>query len=179
MNWFCPKIELFSCQKRSFYKILCKKKKQSFLNQKTKVLTRAKKCTFFKGVSPWIFSKNRTFPNGHFSQKSYQKRAFLILWKEKNDIKRKNWSFKKGQKNRHFPKGLLHGFCPKIEISLILVFTIIMSENIVFRYLWKKTIIFGPKNWSFNKGQKWTFFKGANSWILCKNRNISFCCFSL
>ena len=29
--------------------------------KKIEVLKRAKKWTFFKGVSPWILSKNRTF----------------------------------------------------------------------------------------------------------------------
>ena len=61
-------------------------------------LTMAEKYTFFREVSPWILSKNRTFSYRRFSQKSYQKRSFLILWKEKNDFKRKNRSFKKGQK---------------------------------------------------------------------------------
>ena len=34
----------------------------------------------------------------------------------------KNRSFKIGPKNRQFPKGLVHGFCPKIELSLFPVF---------------------------------------------------------
>ena len=55
--------------------------------EKIEVLTRAKKWTFFKGVSPWILSKNGTFSYWRFSQKSYQKTSFLILWKEKNDFK--------------------------------------------------------------------------------------------
>ena len=58
-----------------------------------KVLTRAKKWTYFEGVSPWILSKNRTFSYLRFSQKSYQKRPILILWKEKNDFKRKKLKF--------------------------------------------------------------------------------------
>ena len=29
---------------------------------------------------------------------------------------------KKGPKNGHFPKGLVHGFCPKIKISCMGVF---------------------------------------------------------
>ena len=37
-------------------------------------------------------------------------------------LSEKNESYKKGQKNGHFPKGLVHGFCPKIELSLIAVF---------------------------------------------------------
>ena len=64
-------------------------RKQSFLDQKIEVLRRAKRWTFSKGVSPWIFSKNPTFSNGRFSHKSYQKTSLLILWKEKNDCNRK------------------------------------------------------------------------------------------
>ena len=97
-------------------------RKQSFLDEKIEVLTRAKKWTYFKGVCPWILSKFRTFSYRRFLQKSYQKRSFLILRKEKNDFKRKKLKFLKGPKNGQFRKGLVGGFCPKIEISLIAVF---------------------------------------------------------
>ena len=53
-------------------------RKQSFLDQKIEVLTRARKWTFFKGVSPWILPKKRTFSYGRVSQKSYQKRLFFL-----------------------------------------------------------------------------------------------------
>ena len=77
------------------------------------------KWTFLKGVSPWILSKNGTFSYRRFSQKSYQKRSFLTLWKEKNDFKRRKLKFEKGPKYGDFLKGLVHGFCPNIELSLI------------------------------------------------------------
>ena len=107
-------------RKKSFFDIL--DRKQSFLVQKIDVLRRAKKWTLFKGVSPSILSKNRTFSYRRFSQKSYQKRSFLTLWKEKNDFKRRKLKFEKGPKYGHFPKGLVHGFCPKIELSLFAFF---------------------------------------------------------
>ena len=44
---------------------------------------------FSKGDSSWILSKLRTFPGRSFSGKLFQKRLFLVLWKEKNDFKRK------------------------------------------------------------------------------------------
>ena len=78
--------------------------------------------TFSKRVSSWIWSKNRTFSYGRFSQKTYQKTSLLILWKEKNDCNRKKLKFSKGPKNGHFPMGLVHGYCPKIKISLIAFF---------------------------------------------------------
>ena len=50
--------------------------------------------------------------------------------------------FKQEPKNGHFLKGLVHGYCPKIEISLIAVFSrnyvrkhrfsIFMKENNYF-----------------------------------------------
>ena len=92
------------CQKRSFLDIL--NRKRSFLDQKIEILTRTKKWTFFKGVSPWILFKNRTFSFFLFSQKFYQKTSFLILWKEKNDFKWKKFKFKKRPMKRTFSKGV-------------------------------------------------------------------------
>ena len=61
-------------------------KKTIIFRPKIEVLTMAKKCTFFREVSPWILSKNRTFSYRRSLQKPYQKTSFLILWKQKNDI---------------------------------------------------------------------------------------------
>ena len=49
-------------------------------------------------------------------------------------------------------------FVQKSNFFLSTFFTENMSEKIVFRYLWKKTIIFKTKNWSFIKGQKMDIF---------------------
>ena len=68
---------------------------------------------FQKGVSPWILSKNRTVSYRCFSQNFFQKRSFLILWKEKNNFKKKK---------DIFHKGLVHGLWPKIELFLICLF---------------------------------------------------------
>ena len=46
-------------KKTSFFDIY--ERKQLFLDQKIEVLTRAKKVTFFKGVSPWIFFQKSNF----------------------------------------------------------------------------------------------------------------------
>ena len=43
-------------------------------------------------------SKNGTFCYRRFLQKSYQKRSFLILWKERMMLRGKKWGFKKSQK---------------------------------------------------------------------------------
>ena len=86
--------------------------------------------------------------------------------------------FWKGPKNGHFPKGLVHDFVQKSKFLLSVVFTEIMPEKIVFRYLWKKRMILGRKNWSLKKGQKMDISKGVSPWILSKNWIFSYRCFS-
>ena len=97
-------------------------KKRMILRGKNWSFKRGQKLTFSKGVSPWILSKNRTFSLRRISEKSYQKRWFLILRKEKNDVKRKKLKFFKGPKNKLFLRGSVHGFCPKIELIIIAFF---------------------------------------------------------
>ena len=64
---FVQKSNSQLCQKKSFLNIL--NRKQAFLGQKIEVLKRTEKWTFFKEVSPWILSKNRSFSYLPFSQK--------------------------------------------------------------------------------------------------------------
>ena len=96
---FCPNIEdfLIGVFHRSYFRkdriFKLWKEKNDFNRKKNEILKRAKKWTFSKRVSLWILSKNRTFSCRRFSQKSYQKRSFLILWKEKNDFKWKKLRF--------------------------------------------------------------------------------------
>ena len=47
------------------------------------VLTKAKKWTIFKGVCPWIFSKNQTFFYRRFTQNFCQKRSFFDILNRK------------------------------------------------------------------------------------------------
>ena len=59
----CFSVKLW--QKTSFFDIY--ERKQLFLDQKIEVLTRPKKVTFFKGVSPWIFFQKLNFFSWAFS----------------------------------------------------------------------------------------------------------------
>ena len=56
------------------------------LRPNSAVLTRAKKWTFFKGVSPWFLSKNRTFSYRCFSQKLCHKRSFFNILERKQSF---------------------------------------------------------------------------------------------
>ena len=58
-----------------------------------------------------------------------------------------------------FKKGVVHGFCGKIELSLIAVFTEIMSEKIVFCYfLQRKQSFLDPKIEVLTRGLKMDIF---------------------
>ena len=61
-----------------------KKRKEYFLDHKRKVLKNCKKSTFYKGVSPWLLSKNRPFSQFFFGPKKARKKFFFIFWIEKN-----------------------------------------------------------------------------------------------
>ena len=78
------------------------------------------------------FVQNSNFFYRRFSKKSYQKRSFLILWKEKNDFKRKKLKVYKGPKNGHFPKGLVLGFCSEMEPEIVCFFLRKLCQKMIF-----------------------------------------------
>ena len=51
-------------------------KKTIIFRAKTWSFNKGQKCRFFKGVSPWIYSKNRNFSYGFFLQKLSEKNRF-------------------------------------------------------------------------------------------------------
>ena len=64
-------------QKETFFDIL--DRKQSFWTSKVKFSQTRKKSTFFKGFSPWFFSKNRPFSYMFFLTKKNQKERFFDI----------------------------------------------------------------------------------------------------
>ena len=97
-------------------------RKQSFLDQKIEVLTRVKKWTFFKGVCPWILSKNQTSSYRCFLQKLCQKKSLFDILNRKQSFLDQKIEVLKREKKLTFPKGLVHEFCPNIELFVIGVF---------------------------------------------------------
>ena len=85
------------CQKTSFFNIY--ERKQLFLDQKIEVLTRAKKGTFFKGVSPWIFfPKIELFLMGVFHRNHIRKHRFGYCGKKRMILRGKIEVFKWAKK---------------------------------------------------------------------------------
>ena len=98
------------------------KKRMILSEKKNKVLKRAQKWTFSKGVSPWILSKNRTFSYCCFLQKLCQKRSFFDIYERKERFWVKKLKYYKGSKNGHFLKGLKHGVLSKNRTFFMGVF---------------------------------------------------------
>ena len=112
---------------------------------------RRKKSTFCKGVSPWFLSKNWPFSHMLFlSKKKGRKKHFLIFWIEKNAFQTWKVKFLKSRKNRHFAKGLVHGFSEKIELFLICSLSAKKARaNFFFWYSGKKRMLFRPENFLY------------------------------
>ena len=70
-------------------------------------------------------------------------------------------------------------FFPKIELFLMGVFHRNHIRKYRFGYCGKKRMILRGRVEGFKRAKKWTFSKGVSPWILSKNRNLSYRCFSL
>ena len=119
---------------------------------------RTKKRTFSKGVSPWLCPKIIISIIAVFSLELCHKRWFFDIHEREEWFLVKKIEVLKKVKNRHFLKGLVHGFCPKIEVFLIGVFHRNSIRKQHFWYCGKKRMFLSGKNWSFKKGQKIDIF---------------------
>ena len=74
-NFYYRCFSLKLCQKRSFFGSY--ERNNEFSRKENKSFKKGPKMDIFKGVSPWILSKNRTFSYRSFLQKLCEKRTFL------------------------------------------------------------------------------------------------------
>ena len=72
-----------------------------------------------------------------------------------------------------FPKGLTHGFGPKMAIFPTFFLGNIGQENVFYDILERKNAFLGCKNKKFKKSKNWHFSKGINPWFLSKNGNFT------
>ena len=100
-----------SSKKRLFFGVL--DKKESFLDQKKKVLKKYKKIEIFQRGKSIVFVKKSTFLSSVFLGQINQNREdrFFVILDKKILFRPEKGSFEKTKKNLNFPKGLVHGFC--------------------------------------------------------------------
>ena len=68
-----------------------------------------------------------------------------------------------------FPKGLRHGFCPKMGIFSTFFLGNIGQNNVFYGILEQKNAFLGYKNKVFKKSKNGHFSKGVKPWFLSKN----------
>ena len=104
-------------QENIFYDIL--ERKNAILGYKNKKFKKSKNWHFFKVVNPWFSSKNGHFSNffrrgggGYIGHED----VFYDILEQKNAFLSCKTKSSKSQKIDVFPKGLSHGFGPKMAI---------------------------------------------------------------
>ena len=98
--------------------------------------------------------------------------VYDTLQQKTNFLGYKNKKLKKS-KNWHFPKGITHGFRPKMTIFQLLFYGNIGQENVLYDILQEKTNFLGYKNKKFKQSKNWHFPKGDNPWFWSKNGHFS------
>ena len=111
-----------------------------------------------------------------FLSKQSQKETFIdLLDRNKCFLDAKNKVLKKSRKNRHFKKGLVHGFCQKIDFFFISSFLSKETQKeTFFDILDRKECFLNHKKKVLKNSKKSTFCKGVSLWFLSKNRPFSY-----
>ena len=143
--------------------------KNAFQTRKVKFQQSKKNRHFAKGLVHGFCQKIDLFLICFFfQQKKGVKKHFLIFWSMLFRTQKK--TSKNSKKNRHFPKGLVHGFCQKIDLFLICFFFAKSHKEIFFDILDRKKVLWTSKV-KFSKSRKKSLFcKRVSPWFLSKNR---------
>ena len=148
-------------KKNVFYDIL--ERKNAFLGYKNKKSKRSKKLTFFqrfsKGFSMVLVQK-WPFCKLFFQAMQARKMSFMIFQNEKTPFQAIKTRSSKSRKIDIFPKGLTHGFGPKMAIFPKFFFQAIQARKMSFTIFQNKKKPFQAiKTRSSKSRKKMTFFQ--------------------
>ena len=138
--------------------------KNAFLDLKSEVLEKSKKSSFWKGVSPWFCSKNRPFLHVFLSRESQKKNIFSYSGQKRRLFRLEIWS-SKSVKNRHFLKGLVHGFVKKSTFFLYFFFSKGSQKETFFDILDRKECFLYLKSEVLKKSRKLEFGNEVSPWV--------------
>ena len=113
-----------------FYDLV--ERKNAILDYKNKKVKKSKNWHFFKGVNPWFWSKIGHFSNFVFLSNIGQANVFYHILEQKNAFLAYKNKKEKSRKIDIFPKGLIHGFGPKMVIFSSLFFYAIYARKLSF-----------------------------------------------
>ena len=126
--------------------------KAPFQALKTKQSKSRKIYIFPKGSTHAFGPKMAIFPTFFFQAIQARKMSFTMLQNEKTPFKAIKTRSSKSRKIDFSPKGLTHGFDPKIAIFVTYFFLgNIGQENVFFDILKRKNAFLGYKNKKFKK----------------------------
>ena len=80
---------------------------------------------------------------------------------------------KKFKKSKNWPKGLAHGFGPKMAIFQTFFKSNIGKENVFHNTLERKNAFLAYKNKKFKRSKNWHFSKRVNPWFKSENGHFS------
>ena len=143
-------------------------RKNIFLGYKNKKFKKSKNCHFFKGISPWFWSKMAIFSTYFFQAIQPRKMCFMIFQNQKTtfySIRKKNL---KSRKIHIFPKGLVHRFGQKWLFLTYFFLGNICQENVFYDILERKNNFLGYKKKKFKKSKNCHFFKEVRPWFWSK-----------
>ena len=136
-----------------------------FQNEKTpgqaikKRSSKSRKLDIFpKGLIQGFGPKMAIFPTLFFQAIQARKISFTIFQNEKTTLQAVKTRSLKSRKIDIFPKGLTHGFNPKMAITLTFIFEVIQARKMSFMIFLNEKTPFYAKKTRNSKGQKLTFF---------------------
>ena len=140
---------------------------------KTRSLKDGKMDIFPKGLTHGFGPKMDIFPTFFFQAIQARKMSFTIFQSEKTPFQAIKTRKSKSRKIDIFPKGLTHGFGPKMTIFPTFFLGNIGQENVFYDIPERKNAFPGYKNKKFKKSKNSHFSKGVNPWFWSKNGHFS------
>ena len=157
-------------QENVFHDIL--ERKNAFLSYKNKKFKKLKNSHFSKGVNPWFWSKNSHFSNISFQATQARKMSFTIFQNEKTPFQAIKTKRSKSRNIDILPKGLTHGFRPKITIFPTFLFRQYRQGKCLLRYSRTKKTPFYAIKTRISKSSKIDIIPKGLTHRFCSNITI-------
>ena len=101
-----------------------------------------------------------------------RKTSFMILQEEETPFKAIKTRTLKSRKICIFPKGLTHGFGPKMAICQLFLLGNVRHQIVFYDILERKNAFLGYKNKKSKKSKNLHYSKRVNPWVWSKNGHI-------
>ena len=125
---------------------------------------------FPKGFVPGLCSKLAFFLSFYFQSIQARKMCFMIFQSGKTPFQAIKSRCLKSRKIEIFPKGLVHGFGPKLVFFPSFYFRQYRQENVFQDILEGKSAFLAYKNKKFKKSKKLRFFQRGSSLVYVQNQ---------